>query len=376
VARSWPVTPRKRAVLAVFDTLTRPVAALALRRRSHSPEQIARILVLELWHMGDVVLATPVLRRLREMYPSASVTLLAKAHALDLLEASGLVDEVIPFDFPWTARARKYTLSRYYSTALSDLLKRLRAARFDLTLDSRMDLRSNILTYATRAPRRVGYDFGGGGYLLTDALPEPPPDRHKVEDWLELLKPLGCSAPSLDPALEVSDSERLEAQRVLRSYGFSPGDVIVAIHPGGSHELKRWPVDRFENVARTLSGVHRVRLLVLVDPRGTGATMQLGPDAVFLRTSLREMMALLTQCDLLVCNDSGPMHIAAALGVPVVAVFQTGNPSAYGPRGLNHSIVGRGAPWNQATDVPVEDVLAAAEAQVRRIDREKVMRNS
>jgi ADP-heptose:LPS heptosyltransferase len=74
------------------------------------------------------------------------------------------------------------------------------------------------------------------------------------------------------------------------------------------------------------------------------------------------MMALFTQCDLVLCNDSGPMHIAAALGVPVVAVFRTGNPKAYGPRGLNHAVVGNGAPWGSTTNVAVEDVLEAVES--------------
>ena len=78
-------------------------------------------------------------------------------------------------------------------------------------------------------------------------------------------------------------------------------------------------------------------------------------------------MALLTQCDVLLCNDSGPMHVAAALGVPVVAVFRTGNPSAYGPRGMNHSVVGNGARWGTTTDIPVDDVHAAADGAIARV---------
>jgi ADP-heptose:LPS heptosyltransferase len=90
--------------------------------------------------------------------------------------------------------------------------------------------------------------------------------------------------------------------------------------------------------------------------------MHAGADAIVVRTSIREMMALLKQCDMLLCNDSGPMHIAAALGVPVVAVFRTGDPSAYGPRGMNHTLVGSGAPWGSTTEVELEEVASAADA--------------
>jgi ADP-heptose:LPS heptosyltransferase len=91
--------------------------------------------------------------------------------------------------------------------------------------------------------------------------------------------------------------------------------------------------------------------------------MQIG-NAAFVRTSIREMMGLFTHCRMLLCNDSGPMHIAAAVGTPVVAVFRTGDPDAYGPRGLNHAVVGQGAAWGQTAEVSVDDVLDAAEATV------------
>jgi heptosyltransferase-2 len=226
-----------------------------------------------------------------------------------------------------------------------------------------MDLRSNILTKSIGASRRIGYDFGGGGFLLTDALPAPPADQHKVDDWMGLLAPLGelPGAPVPDPKLVVTASEREEAGRLLSSYDVAPEDVILGIHPGGSHESKRWAPEHFAAVARELSTRHAVRPLIFIDPDGCGAGMQAGHDAIFVRTTIREMMALLTHCDLLVCNDSGPMHIAAALGIPVAAVFRTGSPSAYGPRGLDHIVIGSGATWGASTDVSLDEVLAAAE---------------
>ncbi|MEO8194262.1 MAG: glycosyltransferase family 9 protein [Gemmatimonadales bacterium] len=370
MARTWPVTRRKRVLLSAFDAVARPFASLLHRDRVDAGNRdVKRILVLELWHMGDVVLATPVLQRLREIYPAATITLLAKAHAAELLEGSGLVDDIVTYDFPWTATSAKYNPARYDGRAISELVKDLRAKRFDLSLDCRMDLRSNVLTRSIGARRRIGYDFGGGGFLLTDALPPPPAEQHKVDDWMALLEPLKQDhripgVPTPEPHLSVSAVEREEARQLLESYGIAPDDLVVGIHPGGSHDTKRWSADNFAEVARSLASRHDARLVAFVDPEGFGADMQLGGDAVFVRTSIREMMGLFTFCDLVLCNDSGPMHAAAALGIPVVAVFRTGSPAAYGPRGVNHAVVGRGAHWGETSTVPLEDVMTAADSSL------------
>ena len=367
MARTWPVTGKKQAMLAMFDALAKPMSSVFLRENHNGAQPVKKILVLELWHMGDVVLATPVLQSLRVMYPDAKITLLAKKHACELLASSDLVDEIVAFDFPWTAMSDKYDPSRYDRVAIRALVNRLREQQFDLCLDCRMDLRSNVLTRSIGAARRVGYDFGGGGFLLTDAVEAPAADQHKVDDWMALLEPLKDTAPGRvtgvpEPVLTVTDAEREDARTLLESYDISPDDPVVGIHPGGSHAAKRWPVDNFAEVGRVLTERHGARLLVFVDPEGSGNDMQLGQNAAFVRTSVREMMALFTQCDMLICNDSGPMHVAAALGVPVVAVFRTGNPKAYGPRGLNHAVIGSGAAWGSTTDVSVDQVLDAAQA--------------
>ena len=368
MARTWPVTRKKRALLAAFDAVAGPLASVMLRDAKSPAARVRNILVLELWHMGDVVLATSVLQQLRAAYPDARITLLAKQHAVELLKHSPLVDEIVAFDFPWTAMSGKYNPSRYDTASIRELVRNLREKDFDLSIDCRMDLRSNLLTKSIGARRRVGYDFGGGSFLLTDALSPPPADQHKVDDWLGLLEPLATDAKgagSIEPVLAVSNDERGDARRVLELYDISDNDVVVGIHPGGSFAAKRWAADNFAAVARALSERDGVKVIVFVDPEGSGSEMQIGRHAAFVRTSIREMMALFTQCDLLICNDSGPMHIAAALGVPVVAIFSTGNPKAYGPRGVNHTVVGNGAVAGVLSDVTVDEVLAAAEGTLR-----------
>jgi len=371
MARTWPVTRRKRLLLSAFDRVAGPIFSTVIRDKGAALAPVKKILVLELWHMGDVILATPVMQCLRAMYPDARITLLAKQHARELLEGSPLADEIVTFDFPWTAMSGKYSPSRYDRAAISGLVRQLRKENFDLSLDCRMDLRSNVLTRSIGIRRRVGYDFGGGGFLLTDALPPPPADQHKVDDWMALLEPLRDTAvrdvpPVPVPSLVVTGEEKAQASRLLEASDILKEDRIVGIHPGGSNEAKRWPVDSFGQVGRILGERRGAKVVVFVDPDGCGSDMQTANDALFVRTSIREMMALFTRCDLVICNDSGPMHAAAALGVPVVAIFRTGNPRAYGPRGLNHAIVGEGAEWGKTTDVPFDDVLSACESTLSR----------
>jgi ADP-heptose:LPS heptosyltransferase len=204
-----------------------------------------------------------------------------------------------------------------------------------------MDIRSNLLAAMTRAPHRVGYDIGGGGWLLTDTLPSGRSASHKIDDWLALLDLLpGKSAPSSErrrPSLVVAPDEKDRAREMLRSLGVRDGPVI-AYHPGGSHPGKRWPRTQFEQLISDLQlsvgGSH----IVFLGPEEKDSDSWT-PNAVVIRPSLRELMALLTCCDIFVCNDSGPMHVADALGVPVVAIFEVGNPQWFGPSGAHATVI-------------------------------------
>lgn len=255
MAQTWRVTPAKRFVFGLLNRVGAVVAPLLEtiwppHRENGGP--VRRILVIELWLLGDVVLMTPILRALRERFPGAEISVLAKPHAEELLRESDLADRIITFDFPWTARTGKYKPSRYDRRSMRDLMRRLREERFDLTIDSRMDVRSSALAYATGAPTRIGYDFGGGGFLLTHALRASPDDHRKTHDWLMLLEPLddgrwNDGAPSTPtelgkrfaPRLSVTLVERAEAERRLRSFGIPDGELIVGIHPGASRPRGR-----------------------------------------------------------------------------------------------------------------------------------------
>jgi len=297
--------------------------------------------VIEPWNIGDVVLSTVMLAELRSRYPRARISLLAKVHAIELLKESPLVDEIIPFDLPWTAQRNKYPLGLRTLREMTSLVRRLRAARFDATIDSRMDIRSNLIAAMTGAPHRLGYDIGGGGWLLTNTLPSERSTSHKVDDWLALLDLLpGKSTHSTQrprPNLVVTSGERDRARQSLKSLGVVEGPVI-AYHPGGSHPGKRWPRVHFEklisDLKKSIGGSH----VVFLGP-GEREFESWPSGTIVVRPALRELMALSTCCDILVSNDSGPMHVADALGVPVVAIFEVGNPQWFGPSGARATVI-------------------------------------
>jgi heptosyltransferase-2 len=339
VAQTRTITRKKLAAIGALD-----LASLSLHAiwRPPTPQNDSprSFLVVEPWGIGDVVLSTALLRALRTSYPSARIALLAKSHATALLANSGLVDEVIPFDFPWTAFDGKFSPGKYFPKEFQKLIGLLRARDFDVSLDARRDIRSNVITYFAGARRRIGYDFGGGAHLLTDVLPSGTQNDHKVADWLALLGPLGVvNNTSFVPSLVVTEAEKANARRRMAMLGLSTERPIVGIHPGASRAVRRWGADRFTSVIDSLVQERGVQVLLFEEKEGDSSEITPRHWVRRIKGDLRCFMALVTQCDLLLCSDSGPMHIASALGVPVTALFGPQRREWYGPRGEMDNVV-------------------------------------
>jgi len=339
MAQTRTITPKKLAAIGALDLVSRTLHGL-WRPPRPVPGIPKSFLVVEPWGIGDVVLSTALLRALRAGYPGASITLLAKSHARDLLANSGLVDEIIPFDFPWTAFSGKLSPSKYIPSEFRQLIRELRARDFDVSLDARRDIRSNAITYLAGARRRIGYDFGGGAHLLTDVLPSGNQNEHKVSDWLALLAPLGLkNQGSFAPSLTVTEAESAGARRRIAMLGLSTERPIVGIHPGASNAVRRWNPERFAAVIDMLVEERGVQVLMFEEKDGDSREITPRHWVRRIKTDLRGFMSLVSQCDLLLCSDSGPMHIANALGVPVTALFGPQRREWYGPRGERDRVV-------------------------------------
>jgi heptosyltransferase-2 len=381
LAQTRTITGRKLAAIGALD-----VAALALHAVWRPPPTRAgtprSFLVVEPWGIGDVVLSTALLRALRTNYSGARISLLAKSYARDLLANSGLVDEVITFDFPWTAFSGKLSPGKYVPKDFRRLIGQLRAGDFDVSLDARRDIRSNAITYLAGARRRIGFDFGGGAHLLTDVLPSGAQNEHKVSDWLALLEPLGLRNQVSSPSLTVTEAEKAAARRRLAMLGLSTERPIVGIHPGASNAVRRWNPAHFADVINMLIEERGVQVLLFEEREGDSSEITPRHWVRRIKSDLRAFMSVVTQCDLVLCSDSGPMHIANALGVPVTALFGPQRREWYGPRGERDRVVQiDNMPCRPCFDacifatphcmeqITVNSVVAAIETQLDRLAR-------
>ncbi|HJQ10196.1 MAG TPA: glycosyltransferase family 9 protein [Gemmatimonadaceae bacterium] len=338
MAQTRTITRKKLAAIGALDIASLAVHAMWRPPSARSGEPRS-FLVVEPWGIGDVVLSTSLLRALRTNYPAARISLLAKRYAKDLLAHSGLVDNIVCFDFPWTAFEGKLTPSKYVPKQFQKLISQLRSLDIDVSFDARRDIRSNLITYFSGARRRIGYDFGGGAHLLTDVLPSGNQNEHKVTDWLALLEPLGAERRDFAPTLTVTEAEKANARRRLAILGLSQEKPILAVHPGARQAVRRWNPQRFATSIDALVEERGVQILVFEEEEGDSSGISPRHWVRRVKGDLRGFMALVSQVDLLLCSDSGPMHIATALGTPVTALFGPQRREWYGPRGELDSVV-------------------------------------
>jgi len=272
--------------------------------------------------LGDAVMTTPAVSALRRAYPRARIVLLAKPMVAELFRYHPDVDEVMVYERPGR-----------HDGAIGKvrMAAELRRRRFDAALLLQNAFDAALLSFLARIPERAGYATDGRWILLTHPVRVAPDilARHEVEYYLHLLERLGIPRPE-SPSLRVAvtEDERAAMASLLERRGINRGKPVLAINPGATYgSAKRWYPDRFAAVADALSEEWGAGVVVLGSAAEAPlageieAEMRRPPVNLAGRTTVREMMALLSLSSFLVSNDSGPMHIGAALGVPLVAIF-------------------------------------------------------
>jgi lipopolysaccharide heptosyltransferase II len=382
------ISTRKRFLIRTFEAAVKPLVFLVewLRRAEPSRSgEIRQILVVEYWNLGDIVMESPFLQNLRIEYPAAHIVLLTSPKCAPLIENQGLVDEVKVVRVPWTqhySRWRKYNPFSPLWLELLKTLKTLRTQSFDLAFVARADIRENFILWLIRARQRVGYGFGGGAFLLTDVVLPDLERPHFSNRWLRLLEHLGKPILTLQPRLLLTGEEELAAERFLADRGVKDGDFLVGVHSGARSAIRQWGEENFEAVARGLQKQFAVKILWFQEPNHSSPAPARNHDFLPLSLPLRPFMAVLRRCRLFICNDSGPMHIATALGVPVVAVFGPTEPAWFGPLGPANRIVIQHGFWCRPCydyclfdqpyclrTISIESVYQAAVGVVRDLDR-------
>jgi heptosyltransferase-2 len=282
----------------------------------------ASLLVRATNWLGDAVMTTPALAGVREGFPDARIVLLARPLVAELFRHHPDVDEVMVYERPGRHEG---ALGRLRLGA------ELRRRGFDGALLLQNAFDAALIAFLGRIPERAGYPTDARRFLLTLPVPLPPGihERHDVEYYLCLLDGLGIPRP-VPTALKlaVTGEEREAMAARLASLGIERGAPIVTINPGATYgSAKRWYPDRFAAVADTLSAEWGAGVVLVGSTAEAPLANEIeaamrNPSINFAgKTTVRELMALLSLSSFLVTNDSGPMHVGAALGVPLVAIF-------------------------------------------------------
>ncbi len=354
----------KRTLLSVLQRLLPSAPSV-----SPAPEDVRRILVVRQHNqLGDMLCAVPLLRGLQARFRNARISLLASPVNVEVMHNHRFLDEVILFD-------KRTMLTRAMLRPLRVLgfLRELRRRSFDLVIvpaTVSTSVTSDLLAYCSGAPVRVGARSINGQEnpsALFFTLPVPldwrhDPHRHQVLRHLDIAAPLGVREEDLGSEITLSDMEDREGKALL-GLPWPSGEIGIALHPGAGKVPNRWPAGRFAEVANALAAEFGARLFVTCGPMDDDPVQAMISRLAVTHTlikgkTIRTVAAMLAQLRLVITNDTGIMHVAAAVQVPVLSLFGPTDARQWAPIGPNHRYI-KGDDGTMAS-ISAEKVLAVA----------------
>jgi heptosyltransferase-2 len=300
---------------------------------------LKRVLVRAPNWIGDAVMCEPAVSALHRLFPQAELTLLAKPAVAELFRGHPAVSHVLVYEDrgEHAGLTGKWRLARV-----------MRRGRFDLAVLFQNAFEAALLAFLAGIPRRYGYATDGRRLLLSDPVPRPGKKAvtHQVEYYLGMLRPLGCEERAVPPRLALLPEEDTAMARRLAQSGVTGSELLIGLNPGSTYGgAKRWLPERFAETADRLAGQVGAKVLIVgasgEEPLAQAIAGRIKAATVVLsgKTSVRELMAAVRRCAVFITNDTGPMHIAAAFGVPVVAVFGPTDWRTTAPFGTGHALV-------------------------------------
>jgi lipopolysaccharide heptosyltransferase II len=327
----------------VYLVVRRPILKIAFRfvragnrrlRLDHG--KVGKILIICQPRLGDNVLSQPALGALRSWYDKAELVGLCNKYVREFLLETGVVDRAV-LD---PGRGLRSFLGT---------IRRLRQERFDLTVDFTTDftLRPALIAFFSNSKHTVGFDTQGRGVLFDNFVRPVGRIGHKAVELWGIVESLGVTIPSTVPALKASDRICKEVEAFFQKENIGRNDVVIALQPSGHYPTQRWPARNFAALADLLSRKAKVVLLA-ADADGKraheiGELMRSEPR-IYHSESLGTLMAFLKRCTVFVCNNSGTLHLAAALGVPTVSTMGPTIPERWWPLGDRNIVVRKNLP--------------------------------
>lgn len=333
------INRRKRIVTALFDILGyiiwAPIKLLSRQRKLAPTTNIRKILLIRTAYIGDVIMTLPMLKPLKDRFPDSSITVLTSSGGREILLNNPYVDDILVYEPFW-----------FYPRPFSEYLRflgQLRKRRFDLTIEARADIRDIFfLVFPAKSLAKLSYAVGGGGYFLSNVVPYEIL-KHKVEYHLDVVRYLGCDTGAVEWGVYLTEEEKAEVDRLLEHNGIST--PFICVHPGGRMPLKRWLLDRCASLYDKIIESYGLPLVILSAGSETEAVNEIvglmnnQPVVLADKTTIRQLYGVIAKAELLICNDSAPMHMAAAAGTSTVAIFGPSKSIETGPFGGKHLVV-------------------------------------
>lgn len=279
-----------------------------------------RILVTRTDRIGDVILSLPAIGAIRKAFPDAYIAVMVQARIDDMLKGNPNINEVIVYD---KNKKHKGILKNI------NFIKYLRSKKFDMALNLHSTKRINLLCFLAGIPMRIGYARGKADFLLTDKIEYTKKlgEKHEAEYSLDILRYLGINPEFTYPFIYVRGEDEKKAGEILKNLDINIGEKFAILHPGASCRSKMWPLENFAKTGDMLIENLKIKVMINLAPgqadlgEKVRGLMKNKPVFFCEPTTLGELAALFKKADLVISNDSGPVHIAAAVGCPVISIF-------------------------------------------------------
>jgi ADP-heptose:LPS heptosyltransferase len=320
------------------------------------------ILVIDFGQLGDVVMSLPALRAIRERFPQARLTVAVGKPGGQIIEMSGHANEIIEVD----RVALRDGVKLVSIFKLIQVVKDVRRREFDFVIDLHSFSETNLLGFFSGARKRLFARRPGRSLdFLGNFTPRPPIDRndpkqHLVDRYLDVLKPLDILAAPREPKLATRFEDGRAVDRILSKAKADAGTPLVGIFPGAGHPGRCWPLERFAELADFLVRNDKVRPIIFVGPEEQQMIQKIrelfpAPCVILEKLTIPQLAAAQARLAVFVSNDTGPVHIAAAVGTPVVVLIDLPTPHAYIPLATAQRLMFS----ESVTTISVEEVYAA-----------------
>lgn len=332
-----------------------------------------KILIVNVNWIGDVIFSTPFIKAIRDAYPDGYIACLLHPRCSEILEGNPRIDEIIIYD---EGRQHKGIIGKL------SLVLRLRRIRFDTAFVLHRSFTKALLTALAGIKERIGYPTKKRGLLLTRAIELPDEEVHKVEYFLGLARDYGIEPGEISYEFFVYDTNRETIRKFLKARGVKEEDRLIVLCPGGNWDPKRWPKESFAKLADMLIERLNAKVVLSGAKKDSGLVEEIRgmmkniPIISCGMTTIKELGALLERADLVIANDSGPMHLAVAMKSNVIALFGPTSPGLTGPYGKGSYRVIWKTKVLEGCEAPCYDVTCADNRCMKLIAVEEVFKES